>query len=179
MQNGRADILAISPGRNSRFIYKDASKVGEGIDTIDISQLRPSDAAEKLIELLNLPGIDDSYAKMVFMVEEQVINFDPILPKRKGELFSITGSTNLNVDDELLVEIIQIPSLPARAQQDSKLAGASGVCRVIKGERHNKWSFDVDSGPFVEGEYSFKVTSIETGQISKGIFEVKEKILDS
>jgi hypothetical protein len=175
MQNGRPDIVTSSPGTDSKFFWKDAKKVGEGINAIDISQMRPSDAAEKLIELLNLPDVDDSYTKMVFMVEEPVINLDPIQPKHIGEFFTITGSTNLNVDDELLVEI-KLRSIPSENnQQNDKLPGFSAVCRVIKGGVDNKWSVDIDGGTFVAGEYTLKVTSFETEQLSTGIFEIKEK----
>src|SRR5208337_2758726 len=105
MQNGRADIVTNSPGTDSKFLWKEAQEAGEGMKAIDVSQMRPSDAAEKLIELLNLPDIDDSYTKMAFIIEEVVIKIDPIPPKHIGEIFTISGSTNLNVDDELLVEI--------------------------------------------------------------------------
>ena len=178
MQNGRADINPGSRGPESKFIWKHTTNVGE-VTMIDISQMRPSDAAEKLIELLNLPDVDDSYTKLVFMVEEPVIDIDPIQPKHIGEIFTITGMTNLNVDDELLVEIklISIPS--EKVRKDEKLPGVSAVCKVSKGQVYNNWSIDVDSGAFVPGEYSLKVTSIKTGLIEEGIFEIKEKSLNS
>jgi len=59
------------------------------------------------------------------------------------------------------------------------LPGVSAVCRVIKGGVDNKWSVDVDGGILVEGEYTLKVTSIETEQILTAIFEIKEKSSNS
>ncbi len=179
MQNGRPDVVTNGPGIDSKFIYNDATKVGDGINTIDISQMRPGDAAEKLIELLNLPDVDDSYAKLAFIVEEPIIKIDPINPKYIGEFFSITGTTNLNVDDELLTEIKLKSVTSEKNQQDNKLPGVSAVCRVIKGGVDNKWSVDVDGGILVEGEYTLKVTSIETEQILTAIFEIKEKSSNS
>ena len=179
MQNGRPDVVTNGPGIDSKFIYNDATKVGDGINTIDISQMRPGDAAEKLIELLNLPDVDDSYAKLAFIIEEPIIKIDPINPKYIGEFFSITGTTNLNVDDELLTEIKLKSVTSEKNQQDNKLPGVSAVCRVIKGGVDNKWSVDVDGGVLVEGEYTLKVTSIETEQILTAIFEIKEKSSNS
>jgi len=179
MQNDRPDIVTSSPGTDSKFIWKEVKKVGDGLNTIDISQMRPGDAAEKLIELLNLPDVDDSYAKLAFIVEEPVIEIDPIYPKYIGELFTITGSTNLNVDDELLVEIKLRSVTSEKNQQNIKLPGVSAVCRVIKGGVDNKWSVDFDGGALVDGEYTLIVTSIETDQISTAIFEIKEKSSNS
>jgi len=176
MQNGRADIVTNSPGTDSKFIYKDATKVGDGINTIDLSQMRPGDAAEKLIELLNLPDVDDSYSKLVFLVEKPVIKIDPIRPKLIGEFFTITGSTNLNVDDELLIEFKPDFHHFESIQQNEKLPAFSGVCKVTRGEAVNKWSFDIDGSTLVKGKYIIEVTSLETEQKTKAVVDIKENL---
>jgi hypothetical protein len=173
MQNGRPDIITNSPGTDSRFIWKDSTKVGEGINTIDISHMRHSDAAEKLIDLLNLPDVDDSYTKLVFMVEEPVIKVDPIQPKNFGEFFTITGLTNLNVDDELLIEFIPEFPLIGIGQENEPLQVYSGICKIIRGDTFNRWSFDVDGNRLVKGRFLIQVTSLETDLIVGEILEVK------
>ncbi|MHB8164195.1 MAG: MEMAR_RS02690 family S-layer glycoprotein, partial [Methanoregula sp.] len=171
-QNGRADIRHGSHGPNSNFIWKDDKKVG-GITTIDISQERPSDAAEKLLEMLNLPSVDDIYTKLSFLVEEPNITINPIEPKVIGEFFTITGSTNLNVDDELLIELKQ-DLLFESNQHSARSFDLSGVCRVIRGESENKWSFDVDCSILMKGKYILEVTSLETGNKTKTTIDFVE-----
>jgi hypothetical protein len=179
MQNGRPDIVTPSPGTDSKFLWKDVTKAGESINTIDISQMRPSDAAEKLIELLNLPDVDDTYTKLMFMVEQPVISIDPIKTRYIGELFPITGSTNLNVNDELLVEIKLKSVFTDMLKQRGRQSGISAVCKVIKGGVDNKWTVDIESGALIAGEYELKVTSIETEKITEGIFEIRDKFQNS
>lgn len=178
MRNGRADIRTSMPGTESNIIFKEPTDLSNP-RIIDISQMRAGDAAEAFIELLNLPEIDDTYTKLAFLVEEPVIEIDSINPKHIGEFFTITGSTNLNVDDELLVEV-NLSSVPSeKYQQNNKSLGFSAVCKVIKGGVDNKWSVDIDGGTFLAGEYTLEITSIETGKISTGIFEIKEKSSNS
>jgi hypothetical protein len=179
MQNGRPDVITTTPGTDSKFLWRDVHKVGEGVTPLDISQMRPSDAAEKLVELLNLPEVDDSYTKLVFIVEEPVITIDPIKPRYIGELLSITGTTNLNVDDELLVELKFKSVLSGIFKMKERLPAVSAVCRVVRGGVDNRWSVDIDSGVLIAGEYDLKITSIETGKFTTGIFEIKEKIQNS
>jgi hypothetical protein len=174
MQNGRPDVISIG----SKFLLRDLREVVAGTP-LDISQMRPSDAAEKLDELLNLPGVDDTYTKLVFMVEEPVITIDPIKPRYIGELFSITGTTNLNVDDELLVELKFKSAASGIFKMKERLPAVSAVCRVVRGGVDNRWSIDIDSGVLIAGEFDLKITSIDTGKFTPGIFEIKEKIQNS
>jgi|GEM_PF-3322473 len=172
-QNGRADIRTSIPGESTDIILKEPTEAGSGVTIINASQMRPGDAAEKLLEMLNLPGVDDIYTKLAFLVEEPYVNIDPIKPKVIGESFTITGSTNLNVDDELLIEFkLNLPS--ESNPQSGRSFGLSGVCRVIRGESENKWSFDVDGSNLVKGRYILEVTSLETGQKTKTIIEIRE-----
>lgn len=172
-QNGRADVRTSLPGESTDVIFKEPTEAGYGVTIINTSQMRPGDAAEKLLEMLNLPGVDDIYTKLAFLVTEPDINIDPIKPKVIGEFFTITGSTNLNVDDELLIEFK--PDLTSESNpQSGRSFGVSGVCRVTRGESENKWSFDVDGSTLVKGRYILEVTSLETGHKTKTIIEIRE-----
>lgn len=176
MQNGRADIRTSIPGESTNMFFKEPAEAGVGVPIIEISQMRPSDAAEKLVEFLNLPGVDDIYTKLAFLVAEPVIRIDPIRPKLIGEFFTITGSTNLNVDDELLIEFKPDFHHFESIQQNKKLPAFSGVCKVTRGEALNKWSFDIDGSTLVKGKYIIEVTSLETEQKTKAVVDIKENL---
>jgi hypothetical protein len=158
------------------MFFKEPTEAGVGVPIIEISHMRPSDAAEKLVEFLNLPDVDDIYTKLVFLIEEPVIRIDPIRPKLIGEFFTITGSTNLNVDDELLIEFKPDFLQFELIQQNEKLPAFSGVCKVTRGEALNKWSFDIDGSTLVKGKYIIEVTSLETEQKTKAVVEIKENL---
>jgi trimeric autotransporter adhesin len=178
MQNGRADIRTSMPGTESNIIFKEPTDLGNP-RIIDISQMRAGDAAEAFIELLNLPEVDDTYTKLAFLVEEPVIRIDPIQPKLIGEYFTITGSTNLNVDDELLIEFKPDFLQTEKIQPNEKLPGFSAICKVTRGGIFNKWSFDIDGGRLVKGRYILEVTSLETDQKTKMVIEITEQLPDS
>ncbi|MFA4875871.1 MAG: DUF4062 domain-containing protein [Methanoregula sp.] len=172
-KNGRADIRTSKPGESTDIFFKQPTDASSAVTITKPAQMTPGDAAEKLLEMLNLPDVDDIYTKAAFLIEEPDINIDPIKPKVIGESFTITGFTNLNVDDELLIEFKQ--NFPSEGDPRSgKSFGLSGVCRVIRGEAENKWSFDVDGSTLVKGYYILKVTSLETGTKTQTIIEIKE-----
>lgn len=179
MQNGRADIRTSIPGQTMNMFFKEPIEVGVGVSIVDITQMRASDAAEKLVEMLNLPDVDDIYTKLAFLVEEPVINIDPIRPKLIGEFFTITGTTNLNAGDELLIEFKPDIQQSEPIQQKKILSGFSGVCKITIGDNMNKWAFDIDGSTLVKGKYIIEVTSLEIEHKTKAVVEVKDNLLNS
>ena len=82
------------------------------------------------------------------------IKIVPVTQKMVGDKFEVKGTTNLAVDDELLVEIYSSSFGPTPKEQTGEFSGASGTVKVVKGtEGFNTWSFPVDTTTFKPDEY--------------------------
>jgi hypothetical protein len=119
-------------------------------------------AAINLIEFLNKSGIDDTYTKLQFLIEEPIIQIDPMTPKKSGDKFMITGQTNLSVDNEVLVEVMPriVPSAAER------YFGIRGITKIVKGEAGmNSFSFAIELVETKPGEYIVNVISYKVGTV--------------
>lgn len=127
------------------------------------------DAAINLVEFLNKSAIDDTYTKLQFLIEDPVIQIDPIEPKKSGDLFSITGGTNLAVGNEVLVEV-----MPRIVPPASELYfGIRGVTKIVKGDSGlNKFNFDIELVNTKPAEYSINVISYKTRIVGSQFFIV-------
>ena len=127
------------------------------------------DAAENLIEFLNKSGIDDTYAKLQFLIEDPVIRIDPITPKKTGDKFVITGATNLAVDNEVLIEVMP-KIVPMGADT---YFGIRGTTKIIKGEAGiNSFNFAIELVDTKSGEYIVNIISYKIGIIRSQSFIV-------
>ncbi len=197
MASGQYFVVVQHPMGNNRFdVVADAISVpgniyatmlgivpAAGIASTDYfpvvgpGRLQGSDAAEALIQLLNNPNVDDTYTKMTFLVEEPWIRIDSIGDKTVGSTFTITGTTNLGVDNDLLVEVTSSAFQPTEKTQATGFSGASGTVKVIKGDAGaNIWSFEVDASAFEADEYIVNVESIEADASSTANFNVLEAV---
>ena len=95
--------------------------------------LQGSDAANALVEALNNPSVDDTYTKLQFMVEAPTIRINPIGEQQVGSKFTISGTTNLAVDDEILVEVVSSSFAPTTKTQSGEFSGATGTVKVQRG----------------------------------------------
>jgi trimeric autotransporter adhesin len=164
MASGQYFIVVQHPMQNDIFdVYQDGQYVykntGNG-DPISIfklegsGSLQGSDAAEALIQAINDPNIDDTYTKLNVLVQEPLIAVDPISNKNIGDKFTLTGKTNLAVEDEILVEIYSSSFKPTQKTQSGEFSGATGNVKVNKSETGlNKFSLDVDTSTFKADEY--------------------------
>jgi len=141
-----------------------------------IGSLQGSDAAEALVQALNNPSVDDTYAKLQFLVEVPKITVLPVGEKQVGDKFTIAGTTNLAVDDELLVEVTSSSFRPTTKQQPNEFSGSTGTVKTVKGtDGLNKWSFPVDAAAFKPDEYIVQVSSITVvGAQASTLFNVVE-----
>ncbi len=140
-------------------------------------RLQGSDAAEALIQLLNNPNVDDTYTKLTFLVEEPWIRIDSIGDKYIGSTFTITGTTNLGVDNDLLVEVTSSAFQPTEKTSATEFSGASGTVKVTKGDAGaNIWSFEVNAAAFKADEYIVTVESIEADASTTATFNVLEGV---
>ncbi|MGA2120935.1 MAG: hypothetical protein ABSG49_02690 [Methanoregula sp.] len=127
------------------------------------------EAAVNLIEFLNKSGIDDTYTKLQFLIEELIIRIDPISLKKIGEKFIITGQTNLAVDNEVLVEVM--PRIVPHSAE--AYFGIRGATKIIKGDAGlNTFSFAVELADTKPGEYIINVISYKIEKFWSQVFQV-------
>ena len=139
--------------------------------------LQGSDAAEALVVALDNAMVDDTYTKLQFLVEAPTIKINAITEKAVGEKFEIKGTTNLAVDDEILVEVVSSSFQPTQKTQSGEFSGATGTVKVVKGtEGFNTWSFPVDTTTFKPDEYIVQVSGVTVDVTSTALFNVVEKI---
>lgn len=153
--------------------------VGRGVSgfaPVYIRGLQASDAATALINALDSPNIDDTYVKLTFLVEEPSIFIDAIGDKAAGSTFTITGTTNLAVDDTLNVEVTSAAFQPTSKSEASGFGSVAGTTTVKQGDGANTWSFEVDGASFKPDQYIVKIESIETSTTSTATFNVVEAV---
>jgi len=139
--------------------------------------LQGSDAAEALVTALNNAAVDDTYAKLQFLVEVPKITVLPVGEKQVGDKFTIAGTTNLAVDDELLVEVTSSSFKPTDKTQSGEFSGATGTVKVTKGTDAtglNTWSFPVDAAAFKPDEYIVQASGITVTAQTSTLFNVVE-----
>ena len=157
MQNQQFDV-AMCAGSNTVVCNLQqgtgAAGVGNIFTLLGAGSLQGTDAAEALVQGINSPNVDDTYTKLVFLVEVPSIRIDPIGDRHVGDKFTITATTNLAVDDEVLFEVYSSSFKPTQKSQSGEFSGATGTVKVTKGDTGlNKLSFDVDASTFKPDEY--------------------------
>jgi PGF-CTERM protein len=133
-----------------------------------------SDSAAALKQALDNPSIDDIYSQSQFTVGQPTINIQAVSPRMVGDKFTLAGTTNLAVGDNLLVSIVSSSFTATNKSQSGAFAGYGGNCTVIAGPNpsQNQWSFPVDTGQFKPDEYIITVSSVETSASSSTTFQV-------
>jgi PGF-CTERM protein len=172
MQNDKFDIqpsgehvMNMQLGSNGTTVFK----------MLGGSSLQGSDAAEALVQAINDPNVDDTYTKLQVLVEEPVIRIDPIGNKHVGDKFTITGQTNLAIDDEILVEVYSSSFKPTQKTQSGEFSGVTGAIKVAKGDGGlNKISIDVDSSTFKVDEYIVTAKAIIQDATGTALFTVND-----
>ncbi|WP_369425252.1 PGF-CTERM sorting domain-containing protein, partial [Methanothrix sp.] len=95
--------------------------------------------------------------------------------KYVGEKFTLSGTTNLAVDDTLIITVTSASFRPTEKTQASEFSGASGTTKVVKGTAgENAWSFDVDTTGFKPDQYIVTVECVETDTRATSTFTVSE-----
>ncbi|RZN42200.1 MAG: DUF3821 domain-containing protein [Methanophagales archaeon ANME-1-THS] len=169
MYNNKLDAV-----RRDDYVVNLAQNLTE-FKIIGPNRLMGSDAAEALVQVLNKPNIDDTYVKLYFMLEEGYINIDAIGDQYIGDKFTMKGTTNLAVDDALIITITSASFRPTEKTQASEFSGASGTVKVVKGTGvENAWSFDVDTTGFKPDQYIVTIECVETGTTATTTFTVSE-----
>ena len=136
------------------------------------SKLQGSDAAEALITSINSANVDDTYTKLTFLVEEPWIRVNNVGDHYVGDQFKITGTTNLAVDDTLIVEVTSSSFQPTQKTQSGEFSGLSSTVKVTEGSTYNEWALDVDSSTFKTDEYIVNVEAIEADVTTTTTFNI-------
>ena len=161
MMNGQFDVV-YNPS-SGKIINKQLDG-GRGMEIFTISgsgSLQGPDSAQALVNAIGSQNIDDTFATYSFFISPPNAFINPIGDHYIGDKFTISGSTNLAVGDELMVEITSSSFKPTDKSQGSEFSGASGVVKVVEGSGgYNHWSFDVDATAFKPDEYIVKVSAI-------------------
>jgi PGF-CTERM protein len=183
MQNNIFDVRTAGPVNSEYVINAQLNQQGTTTPTKifqlgGAGSLQGSDAAEALVEGINDANVDDTYTKLQFLVETPVIRIDPIGDKHVGDKFTITASTNLAVDDEILVEVYSSSFKPTQKSQSGEFSGATGTVKVTKGDSGlNKISFDIDSSTFKPDEYLVTEKAVLQDATGTALFNVLDTVV--
>lgn len=176
MYNDRFDVFPDNP--NSPLFVLGAYPVfGNQLFKVGgAGSLQGSDAAEALVQALNNPSVDDTYTKLQFLVEVPKIVILPIGDHQVGDKFTIQGTTNLAVDDQILVQVVSSSFTPTDKTQSGEFSGNTGTVKVVAGTQgFNTWSFPVDASSFKPDEYIAQAEGITvTGAQASTLFNVVE-----
>jgi len=182
MQNGVFDIDVVQGvnGLDVKNVVLGTPTGGTAGNTVifhltGAGSLQGSDAAEALVSAINDPNVDDTYTKLQFLVEVPVINVDPVGDRHVGDKFTITGTTNLAVGDDVLFEVYSSSFQPTQKSQSGAFSGATGTVKVVKGDGGlNKVSFDIDASTFKPDEYLVKASAVLQSATGTALFNVLE-----
>ena len=161
MMNGQFDIV-YNP-YTGKIINRQLGN-GNGMEIFTISgsgSLQGPDSAQALVNAIGSQNIDDTFATYSFFISPPNAFINPIGDHYVGDKFTISGSTNLAVGDELLVEVTSSSFKPTGKVQSGEFSGNSGVVKVVGGSGgNNRWSFDIDATAFKPDEYIVTVSGI-------------------
>ncbi|MFA4849831.1 MAG: hypothetical protein WC626_08910 [Methanoregula sp.] len=157
----KENVLSNSPNKGTRIFSLQKSEPIHGFDL-----------AKKILAALNDQGIDDTYTTLQFLVETPVIVIGKIGDKYPGDKFTITTTTNLAVDDEVLCKIFQQGYIE-KINKFGDFYGATGVVKVVKGNSGlNSLSFDVDTTNWRPDKYVVTFTGMVLDVISETTFNI-------
>jgi hypothetical protein len=175
MMNGQFDIV-YDPGTGGVI----NRQLGEGAVIFQLTgpgSLQRPDAGSALLRAINNQNIDDSFTTVSFFVSRPTTVIDPIGEHFVGDMFTITGSTNLAVGDTLMIEVYSSSFKPTQKVQGSEFSGSTGTIKVLPGTNgYNRWSFAIDASTFRPDEYLVKVSGITIDVTGSTTFNIVERL---
>ena len=185
---GQYFVLVQHPMMNAEFdIYYDLSKgsvinrqLGTGTSIFQLTgsgSLQNTDGANALMRAINSQNLDDTFATTSFIISPPTAFITPIEDHAVGDRFTINGSTNLAVGNNLMIEIISSSFKPTQKLQGNEFSGSAGTVKVRPGTNgFNSWSFDVDASTFKPDEYIVKVSGTTIEVTGSTTFNIVEKL---
>ena len=172
---------------NAEFIGKDigaadvdkAVKNSQGSFIVDGSgKLQSSQAADTLTKEINDAKIDDTYVKLTFNLVQPKITINNPGDQGVGTTFTVSGTTNLAVDDEILIEIQSTAFDAVDKSQSSGTSGYTQATKVVAGDGiDNVWSIEVDTTNWELDEYNIKAEAIGKSVQDTATFNLVEKVV--
>ena len=108
MYNGEFDADLNKTDKNAMFFYiknTDGTTDQASFYVTAKNKLQGSNAADALTKMIDNANIDDIYTKLTFTVTEPRIDITNPGDRAVGSTFTISGTTNLAVDDQIIVEV--------------------------------------------------------------------------
>ncbi|MDD4137705.1 MAG: hypothetical protein PHT99_07445 [Methanoregula sp.] len=176
MMNGQFDIV-YSPS-TGQVTNRQLGSSGSAIFQLSSGgSLQSTDAASALMRAINSQNVDDTFATASFYISPPDAFVHPVGDHAVGEKFTITGSTNLAVGDNLQVDVYSSSFAPTKKSQSGEYSGASGVVQVRSGTGgRNQWSFDIDASGFRADEYIVKVSGITQDVTGSATFNIVQSL---
>jgi hypothetical protein len=163
MYNDKIDIKYVNEALYLMSVY--TNSIQSWFFVKGPERLQGSQEADALTKMIYSSNIDDIYTKLTFNVEEPWIKIVSLGDQASGSKFTITGTTNLAVEDQILVEVAS-PSFTA-----------SGITKVVTGEgTYNTWSIGVDTTNWRPDQYTIKVNGIEVDVTTTTNINLVEKV---
>ena len=181
MYNGVFDAkLGESNDGNTKYFYIQNTTTGgqqQGSFVVwGPNKLQGSQAADALTKMIDDANIDDIYTKLTFTVAAPWIRIENPGDQAVGSTFTISGTTNLAVDDQVLVEVMSSSFTAQDKTSTSTTSGVSQTTKVVAGEgTDNVWSVEVDTTNWKLDEYTIKATGIEVDVTATTNFNLVEK----
>jgi PGF-CTERM protein len=123
--------------------------------------------------MIDSANIDDIYTKLTFTVAEPWIKINNPGDQTLGSKFTITGTTNLVADDQILIEIVSSSFNAVDKSSTSVTSGVSQTTKIVANEGGNgTWSVDVDTTNWKLDEYTIKAGGIEVDVTSTANFNL-------
>ena len=98
------------------------------------------------------------------------IRVDQIGDHYVGEQFTISGTTNIPVDEDFIFETVSLSKW-----QNGDYSGQSQIVTVVKGDTTNKWSVDIDASTFKPDEYVVNIEAVGADSTATTSFKLLEK----
>ena len=175
------EVSTINKDENYQFVIPNtdgSTGVQASFVVWGANKLQGSQAADALTKMIDDANIDDIYTKLTFTVAEPWIKIVNPGDKAMGSKFTITGTTNLAVDDQILVEVMSSSFTAVDKTSTSMTSGVSTTTKVLAGEgTDNIWSVEVDTTNWKLDEYTIKAAGIEADVTTTTNFNLVEKVV--
>ena len=182
MMDGAFDALLSDKSSGDRYFYIPNVVNGQGDQSSFFvegnKRLTGSQAADSLTKMIDSANIDDVYTKLTFTVSDPWIAIDGPGDQAMGTTFTISGTTNLAVDDQISVEVTSSSFTAAEKTQNTGTSGVTVMTKVAAGDGvNNVWSVEVDSTNWELDEYIVNVNGLEIDVTATATFNLVEKVV--
>ena len=161
-------IILFVPGNDYLGKVIDDSNVGQALGSSRSSfpvwaqgMLQGSNAADALSKMIETSYIDDVIARQTFTVQEAWIEINNPGDQRAGSTFTISGTTNLQAGDQILIEIFSSGPIDKIYPYTNSYYSQSSITVSPGDGTDNTWFIDVDATNIKPDEYTIRASGIE------------------